>query len=63
LVASAWYSAIPAAKGRTTGPVGQGRPIGTLNHVTAEDIVKAASLVRTGKVFTPNKILRALGKV
>ena len=25
--------------------------IGTLNHVTAEDIVRAASLIRSGKVF------------
>src|SRR6202163_490463 len=30
---------------------GKDDQVGTLNHVTPEDIVKAASLIRTGKVF------------
>ena len=33
------------------GRWGKDDQIGTLNHVTPEDIVKAASLIRTGKVF------------
>jgi hypothetical protein len=33
------------------GRWGKNDQIGTLNHVTPEDIVKAASLIRTGKVF------------
>ena len=33
------------------GRWGKDDQIGTLNHVTSEDIVKAASLIRTGKVF------------
>ena len=33
------------------GRWGKDDHIGTLNHVTPEDIVKAASLIRTGKVF------------
>ena len=33
------------------GRWGKEDQIGTLNHVTPEDIVKAASLIRTGKVF------------
>ena len=33
------------------GRWGNDDQIGTLNHVTPEDIVKAASLIRTGKVF------------
>ncbi len=33
------------------GRWGNDDQIGTLNHVTPEDIVKAASLVRSGKVF------------
>ena len=33
------------------GRWGKDDQIGTLNHVTPEDIVKAASLIRSGKVF------------
>src|SRR5271154_2402093 len=33
------------------GRWGKDDQIGTLNHVAPEDIVKAASLIRTGKVF------------
>ena len=33
------------------GRWGKDDQIGTLNHVRPEDIVKAASLIRTGKVF------------
>src|SRR5881275_3667273 len=33
------------------GRWGKDDQIGTLNHVTPQDIVKAASLIRTGKVF------------
>ena len=33
------------------GRWGKDDQIGTLNHVQPEDIVKAASLIRTGKVF------------
>src|SRR6266702_2921675 len=33
------------------GRWGKDDQIGTLNHVTSEDIVKAARLIRTGKVF------------
>ena len=33
------------------GRWGKDDQIGTLNHVTPEDIVKAASLIRTGKAF------------
>src|ERR1700719_1632097 len=33
------------------GRWGKHDQIGTLNHVTPEDIVKAASLIRTSKVF------------
>src|SRR5262249_44512118 len=33
------------------GRWGKDDQVGTLNHVTPEDIVKAASLIRTGKVF------------
>src|SRR5262249_16153298 len=33
------------------GRWGKDDHIGTLNHVTPEDIVKAARLIRTGKVF------------
>ena len=33
------------------GRWGKDDQIGTLNHVTPEDIVKAAGLIRTGKVF------------
>src|SRR3954470_1119292 len=33
------------------GRWGKDDQIGTLNHVTPEDIVKAASLIRRGKVF------------
>ena len=33
------------------GRWGKDDQIGTLNHVTPEDIVNAASLIRTGKVF------------
>ena len=33
------------------GRWGKDDQIGTLNHVTPEDIVKAARLIRTGKVF------------
>src|SRR4051812_2288902 len=33
------------------GRWGSDDQIGTLNHVTPEDIVRAASLIRTGKVF------------
>ena len=33
------------------GRWGKDDQIGTLNHVSPEDIVKAASLIRTGKVF------------
>ena len=33
------------------GRWGKDDMIGTLNHVTPEDIVKAAGLIRTGKVF------------
>src|SRR3981081_597615 len=33
------------------GRWGKDDQIGTLNHVTPEDIVKAASLIRNGKVF------------
>ena len=33
------------------GRWGKDDQIGTLNHVTPEDIVKAASLIRAGKVF------------
>src|SRR5437764_14679426 len=33
------------------GRWGKNDQIGTLNHVTPQDIVKAASLIRTGKVF------------
>ena len=33
------------------GRWGKDDHIGTLNHVTPEDITKAASLVKTGKVF------------
>ena len=36
---------------RNWGRWGKDDQIGTLNHVTPEDIVKAASLIRTGKVF------------
>src|SRR5689334_14629635 len=35
---------------RNWGRWGKGDQIGTLNHVAPEDIVKAASLIRTGKV-------------
>src|SRR5438874_8741860 len=34
------------------GRWGKDDQIGTLNHVTPQDIVKAASLIRTGKVFS-----------
>src|SRR5580704_11717566 len=33
------------------GRWGKDDQVGTLNHVSPEDIVKAASLIRTGKVF------------
>jgi hypothetical protein len=33
------------------GRWGKDDQVGTLNHVTPQDIVKAASLIRTGKVF------------
>src|ERR1700746_848226 len=33
------------------GRWGKDDHVGTLNHVSPEDIVKAASLIRTGKVF------------
>src|SRR6202162_898031 len=33
------------------GRWGKDDQIGTLNHVTPEDIVKAAGLIRTGKAF------------
>ena len=33
------------------GRWGKEDQIGTLNHVTPEDIVKAASLIRSGKIF------------
>src|SRR3974377_1099267 len=33
------------------GRWGKDDQIGTLNHVTPQDIVKAAGLIRTGKVF------------
>src|SRR5262249_46657023 len=33
------------------GRWGKDDQVGTLNHVTPEDIVKAASLIRSGKVF------------
>lgn len=33
------------------GRWGKDDQIGTLNHVTPEDIVKAASLIRSGKIF------------
>src|SRR5579863_5445989 len=33
------------------GRGGKDDQIGTLNHVTPEDIVKAAALIRSGKVF------------
>ena len=33
------------------GRWGSDDQIGTLNHVTPEDIVNAAKLIRTGKVF------------
>jgi kynurenine formamidase len=36
---------------RNWGRWGKDDQIGTLNHVTPQDIVKAASLIRTGKVF------------
>ena len=36
---------------RNWGRWGKDDQIGTLNHVTPEDIIKAASLIRTGKVF------------
>ena len=36
---------------RNWGRWGKDDQIGTLNHITPEDIVKAASLIRTGKVF------------
>src|ERR1700684_2768723 len=36
---------------KSWGRWGKDDQIGTLNHVTPEDIVKAASLIRTGKVF------------
>ena len=39
------------AKLKNWGRWGKDDQIGTLNHVTPQDIVKAASLIRTGKVF------------
>ncbi len=36
---------------RNWGRWGKDDQIGTLNHVRAEDIVKAASLIRSGRVF------------
>ena len=43
------------------GRWGKDDQIGTLNHVTPEDIVKAASLIRTGKVFALGIPLDATG--
>jgi kynurenine formamidase len=43
------------------GRWGKDDQIGTLNHVTPEDIVKAASLIRTGKVFALGIPLDASG--
>src|SRR6202790_4018961 len=40
-----------AEKLRNWGRWGAEDQIGTLNHVTPQDIVKAAGLIRTGKVF------------
>src|SRR5579871_5878061 len=39
------------AKLKNWGRWGAGDQIGTLNHVTPQDVVAAASLIRTGKVF------------
>ena len=41
----------PPKKLTNWGRWGKDDQIGTLNHITPEDIVKAASLIRTGKVF------------
>ena len=43
------------------GRWGKEDQVGTLNHVTPEDIVKAASLIRTGKVFALGIPLDASG--
>ena len=43
------------------GRWGKDDHIGTLNHVTPQDIVKAASLIRTGKVFALGIPLDASG--
>jgi hypothetical protein len=43
------------------GRWGKDDQIGTLNHVTPEDIVKAAGLIRTGKVFALGIPLDATG--
>src|SRR3979411_1801083 len=40
-----------AAKLQSWGRWGKDDQIGTLNHVRPEDIVKAASLIRSGRVF------------
>ena len=40
-----------AARYKNWGRWGKDDQIGTLNHVTPEDIVKAASLIRSGKAF------------
>jgi kynurenine formamidase len=39
------------AKLKNWGRWGAGDQIGTLNHVTPQDVVAAASLIRTGKIF------------
>ena len=44
------------------GRWGKDDQVGTLNHVTPEDIVKAASLIRTGKVFALGIPLDANGR-
>src|SRR5437588_669491 len=46
---------------RNWGRWGKDDQIGTLNHVTPQDIVKAAKLIRTGKVFALGIPLDASG--
>ena len=46
---------------RNWGRWGKDDQIGTLNQVTPQDIVKAASLIRTGKVFALGIPLDAKG--
>src|ERR1700676_2435866 len=50
-----------AEKLRNWGRWGAEDQIGTLNHVTPQDIVKAAGLIRTGKVFALGIPLDASG--